>query len=140
VFCKPAALRALSALQTLSVSLIPMASLAALASLAQLDSLVLRQAQPVSSAQCLALAACRHLADLTLSSVQWADMSHLAPLTQLTRLSVQVGWCVNEGLGGGAALALYSAAVDLWAGLEELTCQHETAGMLQNRQHRGWCL
>lgn len=96
MFCQPAALRALSSLQTLSVSLIPMPSLAALAQLPQLDSLVLRQAQPVSSNQCLALARCQHLRDLALSSVQWGDISYLAPLTGLTTLSVQVGVCAAQ--------------------------------------------
>lgn len=92
VFCKPAALCALSSLQALSVSFIPMPSVAALSHLPQLGSLVLRQAQPVSSSQCLALARCRRLRDLSLSSVLWADMPNLAPLTGLTKLAVQVGW------------------------------------------------
>lgn len=96
VFCQPAALRALSSLQTLSVSLIPMHSLAALAQLRQLDSLVLRQAQPVSSSQCLALARCSHLRDLSISSVQWGDIAYLAPLTGLTTLSVQVGMGITH--------------------------------------------
>lgn len=90
MFCKPAALRALSSLHQLSVSLIPMPSLAALAHLPVLDSLVLRQAQPVSSGQCLALARCKHLRGLTVSSLAWPDVAHLAPLTGLTELSLQV--------------------------------------------------
>jgi hypothetical protein len=103
VFCKPTALRALGSLQALSVSFIPMPSLAALSHLPQLDSLVLRQAQPVSSSQCLALARCRHLQDLSLSSMLLADMPSLAPLTGLTKLAVQVGWarCWCKGKVGG---------------------------------------
>lgn len=101
VFCKPAALCALSSLRTLAVSFIPMPSLAALAQLPQLHSCVLKQAQPVSSSQCLALARCRHVQELSLSSVQWADVPALAPLTGLTKLAVQV--CVVFGLAGLSA-------------------------------------
>jgi hypothetical protein len=106
VFCKPAALCALSSLQTLAVSFIPMPSLAALAQLPKLHSCVLKQAQPVSSSQCLALSRCRHVQELSLSSVQWADVPALAPLTGLTQLSLQVCVVCSEQAACGCGCML----------------------------------
>jgi hypothetical protein len=90
VFCRPTALRALSNLSSLTVSLVPMPSLPALDGLPQLKNFVLQQAQPLSSSQCNALARCQWLQRLSLICVQWGDLAHLAPLTSLTSLAVQV--------------------------------------------------
>lgn len=99
VFCRPSALAALTGLQRLAVSLIPMPSLAALNKLPFLHSLVLQQAQPLARSQCSSLARCQGLSSLSLSSVQWADLVQLAPLTSLSALSVQVrkGGVMQEG-------------------------------------------
>jgi hypothetical protein len=96
VFCKPAALAALSSLRSLAVSLIPMPSLAALSRLPHLTSLALQQAQPLGSGQCSSLARCMGLRDLSLCRLQWADLPQLAALTRLTALAVQV-WQPSRG-------------------------------------------
>ncbi|WIA08031.1 hypothetical protein OEZ85_007501 [Tetradesmus obliquus] len=103
VFCGPRALCRFSSLVRMRVSLVPVPCLTSLAALPQLCQLTLQQSQPVSGPQCNSLASCRQLHSLALSSVQWADIQKLAPLTNLRSLAVQIHQPVRGALPAAAA-------------------------------------
>ncbi|KAF6259153.1 hypothetical protein COO60DRAFT_1626189 [Scenedesmus sp. NREL 46B-D3] len=103
LFCGPKALARFTSLTCLSVGLVPMPCLTSLAQLPQLQQLSLQQSQPVSHPQCLSLASCQRLHSLALSSMQWADVPKLAPLTSLRSLSVQIYQPVRGSLPAAAA-------------------------------------
>lgn len=90
MFCGPAALVRLCSLVRLSVALVPVPCLTCLQQLDQLRHLSLQQAQPLTGAQCVCLAGCQQLHSLSLSSIQWADVPKLAPLSGLQGLSLQI--------------------------------------------------
>jgi hypothetical protein len=103
VFCGPKALARFTSLHSMSVGLVPVPCLTTLSQLPQLRQLSLQQSQPVSGPQCISLASCQQLPSLALSSVQWADVPKLAPLTGLRSLSVQIYQPVRGSLPAAAA-------------------------------------
>lgn len=84
------------------MSLVPVPCLACLRQLGQLRYLSLQQALPVTGAQCISLAGCQQLHVLSLSSVQWADVPKLAPLSGLQGLSLQIYQPARGSLPAGA--------------------------------------